>query len=397
MRTLSEASREGDKSLAGDTMLCQVCSPPAWMAPAARGILHDSDEDITMTVRFWTACLLLLAPFGCGDSQTPSAPPGTAAPGARIPIMPPDGPGATPSDSPKYTFAVIPKGTTHEFWKSVHAGAENAAKELGDVKILWKGPLLENDRDGQISVVQDFVTKKVDGIILAPLDKQALVDAVKDAQAANIPVLIFDSALQDESLIVSYVATDNLKGGQLAGRQLGESLGGKGNVVMLRYNTGSESTEQREDGFLEALKSGFPNIKVLSSSEYAGTTPESSLDKATQILTKHKNEVNGIFAVCEPNAAGVLKALEETGLAGKVKFVAFDPNKELIQGMADGKVHGIVLQDPVTMGYESVKRMVAHLKGEKVEKRVGTGEYIATPENMTTPEMDKLLKPEQFE
>lgn len=348
-----------------------------------------------MTWRFWTVGLLLLAPMGCSDADTNSGggTVGTPVDGANVPLKLP----ADATGNKKLSFAVIPKGTTHEFWKSVHAGAENAAKELGNIEILWKGPLLENDRDGQISVVQDFVTKQVDGIILAPLDKQALVDAVKDAQAAKIPVLIFDSALQDESLIVSYVATDNLKGGQLAGQQLGKALGGKGNVVMLRYNPGSESTEQREEGFLAAIKADFPEIKVLSSDEYAGTTPESSLDKATQVLNKHKEEINGIFAVCEPNAAGVLKALEETGLATKVKFVAFDPNKELIQGMADAKVHGIVLQDPVTMGYESVKRMAAHLRGEKVEKRVGTGEYVATPENMATPEMDKLLKPQQFE
>ena len=178
---------------------------------------------------------------------------------------------------------------------------------------------------------------------------------------------------------------------------MAESLDGKGNVIVLRYNAGSESTEQREEGFLEELKARHPQIKVISSSEYAGTTPESSLDKATQVLSKHKSEVNGIFAVCEPNAAGVLKALEDTELAGKVKFVAFDPNKELIQGMTDRKVHGIVLQDPVTMGYESVKRLAAHIRKEKVDKRIGTGEYVATPENMTTPEMDKLLKPQQFE
>ena len=165
------------------------------------------NKDHTMSWRFWTTCFLLLAPLGCGDSSAPapSNPPGGAAEANITPGNP-----TAPSDSTsgKLTFAVIPKGTTHEFWKSVHAGAENAAKEIGGIQILWKGPLLENDRDGQISVVQDFVTKKVDGICLAPLDKQALVDAVKDAQAANIPVLIFDSALQDESLIVSYVATD---------------------------------------------------------------------------------------------------------------------------------------------------------------------------------------------
>ena len=344
-----------------------------------------------MRGNFWTVGWLLLAAFGCSVSTPVSPSPAGKTGGSKE---------ANSESNPagqKLTFAVIPKGTTHEFWKSVHAGAVNAAKELGNIEILWKGPLLENDRDGQISVVQDFVTKKVDGICLAPLDKQALGDAVKDAHSAGIPVLIFDSALQDESVIVSYVATDNFKGGQLAGKRLGESLGGKGNVVMLRYNTGSESTEQREQGFLDAIKADFPKIKVISSDEYAGTTPESSLDKATNVLNKYKAEVHGIFAVCEPNAAGVLKALEETGLAGQVKFVAFDPNNELIQGMADGKVHGIVLQDPVTMGYEAVKKLTAHIRGEKVEKRIGTGEYVATPENMKSEQMSKLLSPERFE
>ena len=358
-----------------------------------------------MSSRFWMACLLLMTPMGCGDSKNlpkpllPQQPPAEVYT-SRARGMMGAGQGresATPEEAKKYTFAVIPKGTTQEFWKSVHAGAENAAKELGDVKILWKGPLLENDPDGQISVLQDFVTKKVDGICLAPLDKQALVDAVKDARAANIPVLIFDSALQDESLIVSYVATDNYKAGQLAAARLAESLEDKGNVILLRYNAGSESTEQREEGFLNELKERHSQIKVISSDEYAGTTPESSLDKATQVLTKHKNAVNGIFAVCDPNAVGVLKALEKVSLAGKVKFVAFDPNQELIQGMIDHKVHGIVLQDPVTMGYESIKRLAAHIKAETGEKRIATGEYVATPENMTTPEMDKLLKPQQFE
>lgn len=348
-----------------------------------------------MTWRFWATSLLLLAPLGCGDSAS--------QPGAGSSVTVVDGANAPPATlytgavEKKLSFAVIPKGTTHEFWKSVHAGAENAAKELGNIEILWKGPLLEDDRDGQISVMQDFIVKKVDGIVLAPLDKQALGEVVKDAHAAKIPVLVFDSGLQDESLIVSYVATDNYKGGQLAGKTLAEALGGKGNVILLRYNVGSESTEQREEGFLEALKSDFPDINVISSDQYAGTTPQKSLDNATQLLTKYKDDVNGIFAVCEPNAAGVLKALEEKGLAGKVKFVAFDPNKDLIQAMSENKVHGIVLQDPVTMGYEAIKRMAAHLRGEKVEKRIGTGEYVATPKNMTTPEMDKLLKPEQFE
>ncbi len=307
------------------------------------------------------------------------------------------GPGSKGSGAKKLQIAVIPKGTTHVFWKSVHAGAEKAAKELGDVEILWKGPLLEDDRDGQISVVQDFVTKKVDGICVAPLDKQALVGPVHEAVDAGIPVVIFDSGLQNESKITSYVATDNRKGGELAAREMAKALGGKGGVIVLRYNAGSESTEQREDGFLEVLAKEFPDIKVLSSDQYAGTKQEESLTKATEVLNKYKDEVNGIFAVCEPNAIGVLGALKETELLGKVKFIAFDPSESLIRAMESGTCHGIVLQDPVTMGYQSVIAMVSKIRGRSVEKRVGTGEFVATPENMKTDEMKKLLAPETFE
>jgi ribose transport system substrate-binding protein len=129
---------------------------------------------------------------------------------------------------PKYTIAVIPKGTTHEFWKSVHAGAANAARELGNIEIIWKGPLQEDDREGQINVVQDFITKRVNGIVLAPLDAQALVASVKDAKEREIPTVVFDSGLDDPDIIVSYVATDNYNGGSLAARRLAEVLGAKG-------------------------------------------------------------------------------------------------------------------------------------------------------------------------
>ncbi len=308
--------------------------------------------------------------------------------------------GCSGSDSgggKKYQIAVIPKGTTHEFWMSVHAGAQMAAKELGTVEILWKGPLLENDQEGQINVVQDFITKQVDGICLAPLDSQALVDYVVEAGEADIPVVIFDSGLDgDKSNYVAYVATDNYRGGVLAAQRLGKVLDGKGDVIILRYNPGSESTTLREEGFLDTIKKEFPDINVLSSTEYAGTTPEASLDKAIQVLQKYRDEVDGIFAVCEPNADGVLKALEELELDGKVKFVAFDPNKPLIAGLGSGKVDGIVLQDPVKMGYAAVMSMVKHIEGKKGEKRVNTGEYIATPENKGETDMAKLLAPVKY-
>jgi len=172
--------------------------------------------------------------------------------------------------------------------------------------------------------------------------------------------------------------------------------GGASGVVLLRYNPGSESTEQREKGFLETLTREFPQIHVLSSDQYAGTTPEAALDKATDVLNKYQDRVTGIFAVCEPNATGVLGALQNTGLAGKVKAVVFDPNRELNKALAEGKLHGIVLQDPVSMGYLGVKTMIAHLEGKTVEKRIVTGVFVATRENMVNEPIRTLLEPAQY-
>ncbi|MFO1022610.1 MAG: substrate-binding domain-containing protein [Planctomycetales bacterium] len=213
-------------------------------------------------MRLVAACCLALCVSlsGC----TPSTPPDTAPK-----------PQSTPAK--KLRLAVIPKGTSYEFWKSVHFGAERAAREAGNVEVFWKGPLRENDRDGQISVVEDFITQHVDGIALAPLDAQALVKYVAEAHADKIPTVIFDSALADESKIVSYVATDNYKGGVLAARRMGEVLGKKGNVILLRYTPGSESTAQREQGFLDTLQKELPKIKVISSNEYGGTSVDAAL------------------------------------------------------------------------------------------------------------------------
>src|SRR6266404_4458273 len=181
--------------------------------------------------------------------------------------------GGSSAPAPKsYTIAVIPKGTTDEFWKSIHAGAVKAERELNEkgvkTEIVWKGPLKEDDRDQQIQVVENFMSRRVSGIVLAPLDSQALVRPVENTIRANVQVVIIDSGLKSD-LYESFVATDNYKGGQLAGERLGQLLGGKGNVILLRYAVGSASTEAREAGFLDALKKN-PDIKLISSDQYAG-------------------------------------------------------------------------------------------------------------------------------
>jgi ribose transport system substrate-binding protein len=296
-----------------------------------------------------------------------------------------------------YTIAVIPKGTTHEFWKSVNAGAVKAQRELTaqgtKVEVFWKGPLREDDRDQQIQVVENFMARQVSAIVLAPLDYQALVRPVHNAVRAKVPVVIIDSDLKSDEY-VSFVATDNYKGGQLAGERMGQLLNGTGNVILLRYAVGSASTEAREAGFLDILKTKYPGIKLISSDQHAGATRELAYQVSQNLLNRFGREVNGIFCPCEPPTIAMTKALRDIGLAGgKVKMVGFDAGSQSVLDMKNGDVQGLVVQNPLLMGYLGVVTAVKYLQGEKPEKRVDTGVVLVTPENMNEPKIKELLYP----
>lgn len=304
---------------------------------------------------------------------------------------------ATRAADKPLTIAVIPKGTTHEFWKAIQAGAVKAERELKSqglpVSIMWKGPLREDDRDFQIRVVEDFIARKVSAIVLAPLDSQALVRPVANATQAKIPVVIMDSGLKSDKHI-SFVATDNYKGGQLAGERMGELLGGKGNVILLRYAVGSASTEEREAGFLEALKSKFPGIRLISSDQYAGPTRETSYQAAQNLLNRFGRDVNGVFCPNENSTIGMTKALRDIGKAGgKVKMIGFDAGSQSVKDLEAGDVQALVVQNPLRMGYLGVVTAVKHLRGETVEKRIDTGVTLVTAENMRQAEVRELLNP----
>jgi ribose transport system substrate-binding protein len=304
---------------------------------------------------------------------------------------------AAPSVAAPYTIAVIPKGTTHEYWKSIHAGALQAVKELTaagvPVTIIWKGPLREDDRDQQVQVVENFIGRQVDGIVLAPLDDRALVAPVEEAVAAHIPVVVVDSGLKSTKP-VSFVATNNTEGGRIAARRLGQLLGGQGNALMLRYEVGSASTEEREAGFLEVMKNEFPHVVLLSIDQHAGATRDTAKSVSENLLNRYGAQVNGIFASNESAASGMLLALRDAGLAGgKVKFVAFDSGETLDAGLVAGDIQGMVVQDPVKMGYLGVKTVVAVLRGEKVAPMIDTGVGLVTQENMNEPAEVALLHP----
>jgi ribose transport system substrate-binding protein len=295
-----------------------------------------------------------------------------------------------------YQIAVIPKGTTHEFWKSIHAGAIKAQRELQEngtqINVIWKGPLKEDDREQQVQVVENFIGQRVHAMVLAPLDRRGLVAPVETAVKGKIPVIIIDSAL-DSQAPASFVATDNREGGRIAARNLGRMLGGKGNVILLRYAVGSASTEEREEGFLEIMQKEFPDIKLLSTDQHAGVTRDSAKRTAENLLNRFGQQVNGIFACNESTASGMLLALRDSGLAGRVKFIGFDAAETLNAGLKAGHIDGIVVQNPLRMGYLGVHAAVAILRGATVEPVIDTGVTFVTRENMNDPAIAELLQP----
>jgi ribose transport system substrate-binding protein len=302
------------------------------------------------------------------------------------------GPEKGGSDKPKkLRLAVIPMGTTHEFWKAIHAGAKTAADELG-VEIIWKGPLKEDDRNDQIQIVETMINAGVDAIILTPLDDRALMPPVAEAKALGIPTVIFNTALAGSDFI-SYIATDNWKGGMLAAERIGGLLRGRGKLILIRIIEGIEGNRQREEGFLTTIRSRFPEMVVLSDNQYAGITTETAYQTTENLLARFP-DVEAIFTPNESTTFGCLRALQDHGLAGKVIHVGFDSSKKLIEALETGEIRGLVLQDPIRMGYDSVRTAVAHLRGAPFEGRIDTGVYLATPENMNQPEIRRLLVPD---
>ncbi len=291
-------------------------------------------------------------------------------------------------------IVVIPKGTTHEFWRTVHAGAVKASRELG-VDVVWKGPLKEDDLKSQIDLVQRFAAQRVSGIVLAPLDSKGLRGVVKDAKQNSIPVVVVDSALDSQDA-ASFVATDNRAAGRLAGLHMGTLLGAKGNLVMLRYQEGSASTHEREEGFLESVRK-YPDIKLVSDNRYAGATVESAYSASESLLLAQgvaQGNVQGIFTPNESSTFGMLLALDKASLSGKVKFVGFDASEKLLAALRADKISGLVIQNPFQMGYLGVKTLVEHLQGKSVPAVVDTGCTFVQRTDLDDPNVKSRILPD---
>ena len=248
------------------------------------------------------------------------------------------------SDTSGLRIAVVPKGTAHVFWQTVHAGAKTAGQEMG-AEILWQGTQDETQRERQIAIIEDFIIDQVDGIVLAPQDADALVPAINKVDRAGIPLVIFDSGANTDKY-VSFVATDNYKGGVRAAEKMGELLPDGGTVIIIAVNPGSESTTQREQGFEDTIQEKFPAIEILDK-QYGYSDREQSRAVTEDLLTKYP-EVHAVFGPNESSTFGALLALRAQGYAGKRKFVGFDSSAELNTALENREIHALVLQDPFT-------------------------------------------------
>jgi len=308
--------------------------------------------------------LLILFIFGCGQKN-----------GSQIPAK---------TNLPQ--ILVAPKGLVHSFWVTVKAGADSAGKEFG-AEIIWKGPSLETDISGQISILEDYINKNVAAIVLAACDAKGLIGTVQKAIDRKIPVVTIDSGI-DADLALSHVATNNIAAAEKAADVLAGLIGQKGEVACIPFVPGAATSIMRENGFLAGIKK-YPEIQV-AAIHYSQSEVSVGMAVTEDILTAHPG-IKGIFAANEAGTIGVVQGLKSRNKSGEVKVVGFDAAKNEILALKEGVVDALIVQDPFKMGYLGVKMAMHALRGEPVEKQVDTGVYVVTRENLDSPEIRKLL------
>ncbi|MBI2301059.1 MAG: ABC transporter substrate-binding protein [Armatimonadetes bacterium] len=284
-------------------------------------------------------------------------------------------------------IAVVPKGVAHQFWTTVKAGAEAAAKE-GGAEIAWKGPDVETDVARQKSIIEDFVTQRVSAIVMAACDADALVPTIEQAEAAGIPVITIDSGVKTD--VRSLVAPDNVAGGKIAGETLFKLIGGSGEVALIPFVQGAASSEDREKGFKQAVDAAKDKGVKLVASRYCDSDAGKAKDITADILTAHP-KLAGIFAANEPGAIGAANGLAEAHKSGKVKLVAYDGAPPEVKLLREGVIQALILQDPYRMGFLGVQQALKAIKGGTADKRVDTGVTVVTSANVDSAEVQKLL------
>ena len=291
----------------------------------------------------------------------------------------------TASAADEVYIPLISKGFQHQFWQAVKSGADQAGKDL-NVKVTFEGPETEAMVDKQIDMLSAALAKKPAAVGFAALDSKAAIPLLKKAQAAKIPVIAFDSGV-DSDIPLTTTTTDNVAASALAADKMAELIGKAGEVAVVVHDQTSRTGIDRRDGFLNKMKSAYPNIKIVSVQYGAGDQLKST--EITKAILQANPNIKGIFGANEGSAIGVLNAAKE--MKRKIVIIGYDSGKQQKAAVADGSMAGAITQNPVGMGYKTVEAAVKALKGEKLPKIIDTGFYWWDKTNMNDPKIAAVL------
>ncbi|HHV93975.1 MAG TPA: ABC transporter substrate-binding protein [Firmicutes bacterium] len=284
-------------------------------------------------------------------------------------------------------IAMISKGFQHQFWQAVKLGAEMAAEEFG-VEITFEGPESESQVDKQIDMLQAALAKNPAALCIAALDSKAVIPLLEQAHAAGIPIIGFDSGV-DSDIPLATAATDNYAAGALAADHMAELIGYEGEVALIVHDQVSHTGVMRRDGFVDRIKEAYPNIKIVDI-QYGGGDHLRSTDLAKAIIQAHPN-LKGFFGANEGSAIGVVNAVIEMNMQGKIVVIGFDSGRLQLDAIRSGVMAGAITQNPIGIGYEAVKAAYMAINGEPVEKVIDTGFYWFDKTNMDADHIKPLL------
>jgi ribose transport system substrate-binding protein len=299
----------------------------------------------------------------------------------------PAGPAAPAASGEKPYIPVISKGFQHQFWQAVKLGAEQAATEL-NVDITFEGPESEAMVDKQVEMFQTALDKKPAAICLAAVDSKAFQPLLEKAKEAGIPVVGFDSGV-DSDIPVTTAATDNIAAAATAADKMAELIGGEGEVAVIAHDQTSRTGIDRVAGFVDRIKAEYPNITVVDV-QYGGGDQLKSTDLAKAIIQAHPN-LKGFFGANEGSIIGVLNAVTELGMEGKLTVIGYDSGQQQMDAIRAGTEAGAITQNPVGIGYKCVEAALKAYNGESLPKTIDTGFFWYDKSNIDDSEIQALL------
>jgi len=287
----------------------------------------------------------------------------------------------------KLYIPLISKGFQHQFWLAVKAGAEKAAKDF-DVTITFEGPENESQVDKQMDMLQVAIDKNPDAICFAAVDSKAAIPLLEQAKAKGIPVIGFDSGV-DSDIPLSTASTDNIAAAALAADKMAELIGGAGKVAVIAHDQTSRTGIDRVKGFTDRVTEKYPNITIVAT-QYGGGDHLKSTDLAKAIIQGNP-ELKGFFGANEGSIIGVLNAVQELGMKGKLVVIGYDSGQQQMEAIRSGLLAGAITQDPIGIGYKCVEAAIKAVKGETLPKFIDTGFHWYDSTNIDDPAIAALL------